>query len=112
MMKKIHFLHCHLAGFSFYDGVLAFEKLKIGTELQLKQDPTNHYDKYAVEIYYKEHKLGFIPRDMNKSIAKLLMVGHNCFEARVQWVDGEAHPESQVGLIIYVVGREAEKKKS
>ena len=106
-MKKIHFLHCHLAGFSFYDGVLAFEKLKIGTELQLKQDPTNHYDKYAVEIYYKEHKLGFIPRGMNKSIAKLLMVGHNCFEARVQWVDGEAHPENQVGLIIYVVGKEA-----
>ncbi len=64
-MKKIHFLHCHLAGFSFYDGVLAFENLKIGTELQLKHDPTNHYDKYAVEIYYNEHKLGFIPRGIN-----------------------------------------------
>ena len=110
-MKKIHFLHCHLAGFSFYDGVLAFEHLKIGTELQLKHDPTNHYDKYAVEIYYKEHKLGYIPRAMNKAIAKLLSVGIDCFEARVQYVDGEAHPENQVGLIVYVVGKEAEKKK-
>jgi hypothetical protein len=110
-MKREHFLHCHLAGFSFYEGVLAFEHLKIGTELSLKPDPENRYDKYAVEVYYKDHKLGFIPRQMNRAIAKLLKAGINCFEARVQWLDGEAHPENQVGLIIYIVGKEAEKKK-
>ena len=110
-MKREHFLNCHLAGFSFYEGVLAFNDLKIGTELSLRPEPDNRYDKHAVEVFYKEHKLGYIPRQMNRAVAKLLKAGINCFEARVQWLDGEAHPENQVGLIVYIVGKETEKKK-
>ncbi len=104
-MKREHFAHFHIAGFSYYEGVLAFEELKVGGLLTLKQDPNNNYDKYAVEIYHKKHKLGFIPRTDNKQIAKLLMTGNDCFETRIQWVDGETHPENQVGAIIYVVGK-------
>jgi len=31
----------------------------------------------------------------------------NCFETRIQWVDKQAHPENQVGVIVYVVGKSA-----
>jgi hypothetical protein len=106
-VKRVHFAHFPLAGFSYYEGVLAFEQLKVGTELILKPEPSNHYDKYAVEILYKDFKLGFIPRGENKQISKLLQVGVDCFEARVQWVDGEAHPENQVGVIVYLLGEVA-----
>jgi len=102
-MKREHFAHFHIAGFSYYEGVLAFEDLKVGGLLTLKLDPKNTYDKYAVEIYHKDHKLGFIPRTDNKHIAKLLMTGNDCFETRIQWVDSESHPENQVGAIVYVV---------
>ena len=103
--NRVHFAHFHVAGFSFYEGVLAFENLKIGKEVTLRPDPENHYDKYAVEIYFEDHKLGFIPRGENKHISKLLLAGVDCFETRIQWVDAQAHPENQVGVIIYVVGK-------
>ena len=91
-MKKEHFEHFHLAGFSYYEGAIAFEQLKIGGLLQLKHEPNNTYDKYAVEIYHNEFKLGHISRTNNKQIAKLLMIGNNCFETRIQWVDPQSHP--------------------
>jgi hypothetical protein len=105
--SRVHFANFHVAGFSFYEGVLAFDQLKIGKEVTLKTDPSNHYDKYAVEICFEDHKLGFIPRGENKQISKLLQAGINCFETRIQWIDAQAHPENQVGVIVYVVGKEA-----
>ena len=102
-MKRVHFAHFPVAGFSYYEGVLAFDALKIGGLVQLKPDPGNHYDKYAVEIYHEDHKLGFIPRGENRAISKLLQAGVDCFETRLQYIDGEAHPENQVGVIVYLV---------
>ena len=107
IMKREHFAHFHIAGFSYYEGVLAFEKLKVGVQVSLKPDPTNSYDKNAVEIHHGAHKLGFIPRAVNREISKLLGAGIDCFESRVQWVDGETHPENQVGVIVYLVNKNA-----
>ena len=104
-ISREHFAHFHVAGFSYYEGVLAFEKLKIGEKVNLKAEPQNTYDKNAVEIFHGDHKLGYIPRGVNREISKLLVSGHDCFEARVQWVDGETHPENQVGVIVYVLGK-------
>ena len=37
-MKREHFAHFHIAGFSYYEGVLAFKKLKVGTLVSLKPE--------------------------------------------------------------------------
>ncbi len=105
--RRVHFANFHVAGFSIYEGVLAFDKLKIGKKVTLKPDPGNQFDKYAVEICFEDHKLGFIPRRENKQISKLLQAGVNSFETRIQWIEAQAHPENQMGVIVYVVGKEA-----
>ena len=35
-MKKEHLSHFNIAGFTYYDGALVFQKLHIGTQLTLK----------------------------------------------------------------------------
>jgi hypothetical protein len=50
-MKNKHFDHFHIAGFTYYDGVLAFNALQIGTQLLLKPEPDNRYDENAVAKY-------------------------------------------------------------
>ena len=60
-----HFSDFHIAGFTYYDGVDVFEKLKIGKELLLKAEPENRYDPEAVAIYYQDKKIGFVPRSEN-----------------------------------------------
>lgn len=105
-MKRQHFDHFNIAGFSFYEGVLAFKNLKIGTKLKMKPEPENRYDENAIAIYYKKHKLGFVPRRCNKSIAAILGAGQNIFEIRVQQILPEGSPEQQVQVVVFVKKKE------
>lgn len=97
-----HFSHFNVAGFTYYNGALVFDQLKIGTPLNLGYEPDNRYDPKAVAIYFGEHKIGFIPRTHNDAIAKLLEMGHNPFVCHIQRLDPAAHPEEQVGVVVHV----------
>jgi hypothetical protein len=101
-----HLAHFSIAGFTYYEGVLAFNDLKIGTELTLVPEPTNQYDPRAIAIYYKEHKLGFIPRSENRIFYKLMKVGFDQFEVRVQRLAPDEDPEQQISVIVHLVGKE------
>lgn len=107
-MKRIHYKNFHVAGFSYYEGPLAFKKLDIGTKLKLKAEPDNAYDPRAVAIYYKKKKLGFVPRQCNYSISHFLEAGYNPFEVRVQSIDKTAHPEGQLSVVVYLKPNEKE----
>lgn len=100
--EKEHLCHFDIAGFTYHDGPEAFEQLKIGTTLQLKIDPDNKFDARAVAIYFNEFKLGFIPRNENRIIFKLLKVKFTGLETRIQRIDPCAHPENQVGVIVHL----------
>lgn len=69
---KRHLANFHIAGFTYWDGSEAFEHLKIGTKLDLVREEDNRFDPYAVAIYYKDLKLGFIPRASYQEISKYL----------------------------------------
>jgi len=102
-MTHKHFNHFNIAGFTFYDGAIVFNDLIVGPELSLLPEPDNRYDPKAVAIYYGQHKLGFIPKGSNSEIFKLLEMGHNVFETRIQRLSPDLHMEEQVGVIVYVV---------
>lgn len=100
-----HLSHFDIAGFTYYEGVLAFSELKIGVKLQLKLEENNKYDARAVSIYYNEYKLGFVPRSENRILYKFLKVGiSDSFEVRIQRLDEKETPEHQVGVVIHLVG--------
>lgn len=99
----MHFLNTHIAGFTYWDGCIAFENLKIGTELTLVRELDNKHDANAVAIYYNDLKLGFIPSRHNHTISQFLEMGHdNCFETRICAINPQANPEAQVTINIYI----------
>ncbi|MEI6124374.1 MAG: hypothetical protein WCQ95_12190 [Bacteroidota bacterium] len=58
---------------------------------------------YTVAIYFNQHKLGFVPRNANKEIDKLLEQGYTqIFEVRINPIDAAEHPENQVHVIVYL----------
>ena len=61
-----------IAGFQFYDGDHLWDQLSTGDMLQLIQEPDNHYDENAVEIYWRNSKLGYLPRVENTAIAQMM----------------------------------------
>jgi len=92
-----------IAGFSYWEGCLVFGELKIGTELTLVREEDNKFDPYAVAVYYKESKLGFIPRSANHEISKFVELVHSSlFEVRINRITPDAHTENQIGVIVYI----------
>lgn len=66
-----------VAGFQYYDGDNVWAQLQQGAVLQLKAEPSNKYDKDAVEIYWQagdgqNYKLGYLPRKQNYAVSQLL----------------------------------------
>ncbi len=100
---KRHLANFHIAGFGYWDGCEAFEYLKIGTRLDFVREENNQFDPYAVAIYYKNYKLGFIPRDSNQEISKYLDMGwDDLYEIRVTRITPDVHPESQVEVVVHI----------
>ena len=52
------------------------------TELILKREPDNKFDKFDIKVLYKNNKLGYIPKSKNQTIARLMDVGKQ-FYAKV-----------------------------
>ncbi|WP_124641287.1 HIRAN domain-containing protein [Amniculibacterium aquaticum] len=103
-MKKEHLSHFNIAGFTYYDGALVFQKLNIGTKLNLVLEPDNKYDARAIAIYYKDHKIGFVPRTENRILYKLLMVGlKRNLQVVIQRVSKNEHPENQIQVVVHLI---------
>lgn len=103
-VKKRHYLNFDIAGFSYWEGCEVFSKLKMGTQLRFEREDNKKFDPYAVAIYYKEFKLGYIPRGENNHISKFLELGHtHLFEVRINRLTPDVHTEHQVGVIVYIL---------
>ena len=106
---KKFFMDCHLAGRRYHDADEVWDKLKVGTVLQLVLDTDNRHDPNAVAVVYNDKEMdddiliGYIPRCHNETIASFLEMGWNdTFECRISKKDEEAHPENQIRLTIKI----------
>lgn len=84
---------------AFEEDILALESIVAGTsyqnlveiekeiiindsELSLKREPENKFDKFAILVLFKDKKLGYLPRSKNQTIARLMDAGKQ-FYAKV-----------------------------
>ena len=108
-MKKTFFKSFHVAGFTYYEGPLVFNKMKIGSKLKIVTDPNNIHDEFAVEVRFKGKKIGYVPRGTNREMSKIIQAGHKIFTAVIQQISPEEHPEAQVRAAVYVTGKKPGK---
>lgn len=108
--KKKYFMDCRLAGRKYHDADDVWEKLKIGTVLELRHDLDNRYDKDAVAVMYhnsdddEDYCIGYIPATDNEVIAAILEMGWtDMFECRISKINPDAHPEQQIHLTIKIL---------
>jgi len=77
--KDILVLECIVAGTSFRKLTNVEPDLNAEVKLEVKREKDNKYDEYAIALYFGKTKVGFIPRDKNEVIARLLDAGKNFF---------------------------------
>ena len=111
--KKKYFMDCHLAGRMYHEADEVWDKLKVGTKVELVREDDNRYDPQAVMVCYNDEEnneqvcLGYIPRAQNSTIALMMDMGYSdIFECRINQIDEKAHPEQQVHLTIKIKRRE------
>lgn len=74
--SEIFLLKVKIAGLSYYELSQIKNQLKNEDRLILKREPNNKYDKLAIEVYYNKNiKLGYVPRNKNEVIARLMDAG-------------------------------------
>lgn len=74
------------------------------------REATNQYDPCAIALYYKDVKIGFIPRACNEKLADFLDLGYNSiFSVTINRVSPQETPERQIGIIVRLLANSYEK---
>jgi hypothetical protein len=68
-------LELPLAGFRHHRAAGIWPFLQPGLELRLRREAWNRHDPLAVAVYYRQEKLGYLPRTDNAAIARWLDQG-------------------------------------
>lgn len=61
-----------LAGFQYYAGPALRGAFSSGQPLTLQREPQNSHDKRAVAVYWREQKVGYLPRRENKIVSEMM----------------------------------------
>jgi hypothetical protein len=83
MQQDILVLECQVAGTSHRQLQEVEPGLSSEVRLELQREPANAYDSWAVALYFGKHKIGYIPREKNEVIARLMDAG-KAFFATIQ----------------------------
>lgn len=97
---------CHIAGFTYYDGLDVIDALRPGTPVTLKSEPDNPHDPDAVAICFNGIRLGYVPQAKNSYLSSLLYFGHgDIIEARINSHNPNTGPENQFRVVIRLLDR-------
>jgi len=95
-----------LAGFHYYDAVRVWAALAVGDPLALKREPQNRGDARAVAVYWRGHKLGYLPRLENTAAAQLMDRGQR-LQASIAALDAQGGPWDRIRLAVYLAALHA-----
>jgi hypothetical protein len=76
LQAPLHLQDCRIAGSHHYDCHEVLSRLQIGGLLRLRRQPDNPHDARAVEVFWRDRKLGYLPRLDNAAAASLLDRAH------------------------------------
>lgn len=79
--NDIFLLNIKVAGTNYIDDkIVIIEKLKVNEQLFLVREPENKYDEFAIKVTTSSNKkIGYIPRENNKIISRLLDAGKELY---------------------------------
>ena len=90
-----------LAGFQYYQGKQLWDDLKVGDMLTLVREPDNPHDGNAIRVEWQGHKLGYVPRRENHTVALHIDRG-GLVEARVSRLTAHRNPWQRIEFEVYV----------
>ncbi len=95
--REIFLLDIVVAGTTYCKEIDEIESFLVAeTVLKMQRDVKNEYDKNAIALYYNDIRIGWIPRELNLIISRLMDAGKAFFcrvnnaERKNKWLKVEA----------------------
>ena len=79
LVKDILVLECLVAGTSFRKMENIEPQLTSEVKLKICREAKNEYDEFAVALHFDNIKVGYIPREKNEVVARLMDAGKQFF---------------------------------
>ena len=99
--SRLHLQDCRIAGSQYYDFDAVLPRLRVGDALQLRRQSGNPHDERAIEVFWREHKLGYLPRLDNAAAASLTDRAH-ALRAEIISIDDPDEEWEPVRLRVWV----------
>ena len=106
LKRKVYLLHCFVAGFWYYRGMDLLNEMEVNDFLELRREPENEYDEFAIALYWQQEKIGFIPAGYNETIARLLDAEALPLLASITHLKKEVEPWENVVVAVYFLQEE------
>lgn len=106
LKRKVYLLHCFVAGFRYYRGMDLLNEMEVNDFLELRREPENEYDEFAIALYWQQEKIGFIPAGYNETIARLLDAEALPLLASITHLKKEVEPWENVVVAVYFLQEE------
>ena len=90
-----------LAGFRYHQAPEVWQEMRVGDALRLEREPDNVHDAQAINVQWRGHKLGYVPRAQNAALAWAMDRGEN-LDARVSRLQPHRNPRKRIEFEVYV----------
>ncbi|MCE5345865.1 MAG: HIRAN domain-containing protein [Bacteroidales bacterium] len=98
--REVRLTSRYIAGFQYYRGAEIENQLRVNDSLVLKREPGNRHDCYAVEVYRGNDKLGYLPREENRVVARMMDQGIEV-KGRITKINPESSEWHRVKMKVY-----------
>jgi len=90
-----------LAGSQYYAVGEFWRQLQVGDALTLVREADNRHDRHAIRVEWRGHKLGYVPRAENRSVAAAMDQGERLV-ARIARLTEHPNPWRRVEFEVFI----------
>ncbi len=100
--RRYYLLQSFVRGFRFYEGSQLLHQMKEGDLLELVRENNNAFDPKAIALHFNNKKIGFIPREDNDLLSRLIDADVVPLHAEITHLNKEAREWENVHIGVYV----------
>jgi hypothetical protein len=101
--EKIYMLPFFVRGFQYYEGPNIIDKINELGLLTMVREPENKFDEKAIALYFEDYKIGYVPREDNTILAKILDADLLSLQVEITHIEPNAADWEKIHAVIYAL---------
>lgn len=101
--EKIYLLQFFVRGFQYYDGPKIINEINQSGLLTMVREPENKFDRKAIALYFDDRKIGYVPREDNVVLAKILDADLLTVQVEITHIEPKAADWEKIHAAIYAL---------